>query len=218
MGKLYLLWALVALGLAFAQPGHSLDHATRVLLLLFVGLQLAAAPALRRALARWQPRTRFVLCAMFLAALVEGLYMFTRPAFACLQVTRETPALRALNYYLSDLALTWPAYFVIFLVIWRQLNRYRYSFWEYALVMGMGQALGDGFVFFVSAPVMVAFLPYQMLNYHAMNILPYLVVRDDLDPQASRSARRFLALPLLVAVYLACGAMIAFVGPRLGLH
>lgn len=208
----YVLWAVIAVGLAFAAGGLSRDNVTRIAIIGWFGLQLATWRWLRGVLVRGTPGARFVVVGMVLAAVVEGCYMISRPVFPGLVVDRGMDAQTIVAHYALDLALTLPAYLVIFTVIWRFVRAYRYSLWEYVLIAGAGQALGDGFVYFVSAPAMLLFLPYPMLNYHAINVVPFLAVRDELPATFRVSHRRFLLLPVLVIVYLSCGAVISAVG------
>ena len=109
---------------------------------------------------------------------------------------------------IRDRLFTLPAYVVIFSLLWFFINRYRYTLWNYILVMGLAQTLGDGgLFFFIDAPAMLFFLPYPMTNYHAINIIPFLAVRDHLPPARSISAGRYLAIPALIGAYLVCGAI-----------
>lgn len=213
----YVLWTFVAVGLSFMVGGRSVDNTTRALVIALIVIEIAAYRFLQTGLRRVAPKRRFVATGVALAILVEGFYMISRPAFACLKIARDTGFARGLQSYAIDLALTVPAYAVIFSVIWWLLQRYRYTFWEYVLVMGIGQTFGDGFVYFVQMPAMIAFLPYVTLNYHAINVVPFLLVRDELPSSSQALPRRFLALPLLVAVYLVCGGTIALVGRWTGL-
>jgi len=212
IAAVYAVWAVAAIGLAFLAGGLSADNVTRLSIIAFLIVQLVGLRFLRGALSRVKPSARFIASGMLLAAVVEGLYMISRPVFPSLLVGPETDARTAIESYAIDLALTLPAYLVIFSVIWRFICRYRYTLWEYILVMAMGQTLGDGFVYFVGAPAMLLFLPYPMFNYHALNIVPFLLVRGELPASARSSRRSFLALPVLVVVYLACGAVIAAIG------
>lgn len=41
---------------------------------------------------------------------------------------------------------------------------------------------------------MLFFLPYPMTNYHAINVLPFLAVRDQLRPERSASPGTYLAV------------------------
>ena len=71
-------------------------------------------------------------------------------------------------------------YVVVFASIWRLNQRFQYGRWEYILVFALGQALGDGHQTFLHAPGLLLFLPYDMVNYHAMNVVPYLLVERGL--------------------------------------
>ena len=84
--------------------------------------------------------------------------------------------------------------------------------------MGMGQALGDGGVFFfAAAPQMLVFLPYPMTNYHACNVLPFVATRDALPAPRVVGGRSWVAVPALIAVYLVCGSVIKLAGRAAGL-
>jgi len=84
--------------------------------------------------------------------------------------------------------------------------------------MGLGQALGDGGIFFfAAAPGLLVFLPYPMTNYHACNVLPFVATRDALPAGRVVGRRSWLAVPALIAVYLACGSVIKLAGRAAGL-
>jgi hypothetical protein len=214
----YLLWAVVAISLALLVGGLSDDNLTRLLILGFLAAQLVGVRFVRGPLSRLRPRARFVASGLVLAAAVEGFYMISRPVFPSLRIGAETDVLTGIQSYAIDLALTLPAYVAILLAIWWCISRYRYTLWEYILIMGAGQMFGDGLFYFASAPAMLVFLPYPMTNYHAINIAPFLVTRGELPATARTSRRRFFALPLLVLVYLVCGAVISMVGSLTGLQ
>lgn len=219
LGRAYLAWLVLSIGGAIAISGLSPEATTRLGVVALLGLELALREPLLGAAARLPARVRFVLVASLLACVVEGLHMGSKPVFDVLRVTGTTPHAEALERYAIDLAFTLPAYLVIFAVMERFARRYRYSRLEYALAMGLGQTLGDGGIFFfAAAPWMLAFLPYPMTNYHAINVLPYLAIEPTLDPGRAASRRRFLAIPALIATYLACGALIKLVGRALGLE
>jgi hypothetical protein len=111
-----------------------------------------------------------------------------------------------------------PAYVVICAVIWHFVNRYRYALWPYVVTMALGQALGDGGIFFfVEAPQMLVFLPYPMTNYHAVNVIPFLAVRGTLPAARVAGGRSWLAVPALIGTYLVCGALIKLAGRAAGL-
>ena len=99
------------------------------------------------------------------------------------------------------------------------MNRYPYPLWHYVVLMGLAQALGDGGLFFWwNAPAMLFFLPYPMTNYHAINVLPFLAVRAQLQPARSASLGRYLAVPGVIGTYLVCGALIKLLGRYYGLE
>jgi hypothetical protein len=84
--------------------------------------------------------------------------------------------------------------------------------------MGLGQALGDGGVFFfAAAPQMLVFLPYPMTNYHACNVLPFVATRDALPSARVGGGRSWVAVAALIAVYLLCGSVIKLAGRAAGL-
>jgi hypothetical protein len=216
---LYVLWATVAIGVAIALAGPTSESVTRVLVLGFLLLQLAFRSTLAKALPGLPPRTRFVVLGVALAAVVEGFHMISMPVFLSLRIGPGTSLAQGLTRYSLDLLFTVPAYVVIFRVIWRFADRYRYSLWEYVVVMGLAQALGDGGLFlFWNSPGMLAFLPYPMTNYHAINVLPFLAVRDQLETGRTGSARKYLAVPAVIATYLVCGAIIKLLGRWTGLE
>ncbi|MCM8595774.1 hypothetical protein [Accumulibacter sp.] len=210
---MYVLWAGCSIGFALIVAGLSPESVTRILVLGFLAGQLLALPLLGRFLPRSSPRHRFVVLAMFLAAAVEGFHMISSPVFASLIVTRATPPAQALANYALDLLFTLPAYLVIFTVIWLFISRHHFPLWAYVLIVGFAQTIGDGGLFyFAGAPAMLAFLPYPMSNYHAINVLPFLAVRGSLRSIRPLTARSYLVIPVIVAAYLASGALIRAVG------
>jgi hypothetical protein len=214
----YCAWAAVAVTLAVVSKGLTPENITRLLVIGFLLVQLAFRPALMRSFPRLSPRARFIVLATLLACVVEGLHMISVPVFPSLRIGPQTPLATAFSSYLIDLAFTVPAYVVIFGVIWHFLSRYTFAFWPYTLAMGLAQTLGDGgLFFFAGAPAMLVFLPYPMTNYHAVNVLPFLSVRDQLPPDRSSSRRKYLAIPAVVLAYLICGALIRLVGKAAGL-
>ncbi len=214
----YGLWTAAAVGIPLARGGLSDDNRTLLHALLFLGAELALVGPVRALSSRLAPRARYLLLALVAAAVVEGLHMTGMPVFRSLRVGPETELLRALASYGVDLAFTLPAYLVIFLVAWRFVARLRYGLWEYTVLFGLGQALGDGLFFFLGAPWMLAFLPFTMLKYHAMNVLPFLAVRDELPRDRPRRALRLAAPLALVASYQVCGALIKIAGKAVGLE
>ena len=214
----YGAWAAAAVAASVALGGLSPENLTRLTVIAFLGVQWAWRGRLVNALPGWAPRTRFVVLGTTLAALVEGFHMISRPVFDGLRVTAQTPPLQAVGHYVADLAFTVPAYLVILSLIWWFVNRWRYSPWTYAIVFGLAQALGDGgLVYFAGQPAMLAFLPYPVTNYHAMNVLPYLAVVGSLDPDRTAGPARWLAIPAVIGTYFACGALIRWAGMPFGL-
>ena len=215
---LYCLWAALAIGLSFAQAGWSDANITRLSVLAFIALQFAFRARLVQALPRLAPRTRFIVLATVLAAVVEGLHMISKPVFESLRITAATTPAEALRFYAVDLAFTLPAYLVIFAVIWGCIRRWRTGLWAYVFTMGLAQALGDGgLLFFAGAPQMLAFLPYPMTNYHACNVITFLAVRGALPAARPAGAAGLLAIPAVIAAYFTCGALIKVLGRAAGL-
>jgi len=150
---------------------------------------------------------------------VEGFHMISMPVFLSLRIGRDTSFTEGLNRYALDLLFATPAYLVIFAVIWCFINRYHFTLWHYIAIVGLGQALGDGgLVYFIKAPAMVFFLPYPMTNYQAMNIIPFLAVRDHLKRSRSESVFSWLVVPGLIGTYFICGTIIKLAGRHFGLQ
>jgi hypothetical protein len=215
---LYCLWAIVAIGLSIGLSGLSPESVTRLSVVALLLGELALRPVLVEALPALAPRTRFLVLGTVLAAAVEGMHMISMPVFLALRIDRETSFAQGLLRYALDLSFTLPAYVLIFALLWFFINRYRYTLWNYILVMGLAQTLGDGgLFFFIDAPAMLFFLPYPMTNYHAINVVPFLAVRDHLPAERSTGVVRYLAIPALIGAYLVCGAIIRLGGRFLGL-
>ncbi|WP_353673411.1 hypothetical protein [Synechocystis sp. LKSZ1] len=215
---LYCIWAIVSILIALVFAGLSPDSLTRILVLLFLFAQLLARSLLPRVLPLISPRTRFIVIGIALAVVVEGCHMFSKPVFSSLRVSPDTPLALGLYRYGLDLLFTLPAYLVIFLVIWLFIKRLYFPLWHYVLVVGFAQVLGDGGLFyFVSSPAMFFFLPYPMSNYHAMNILPYLAVCDQLPSDLTPSFRIYLVVPAVFMTYFVCGTLIRLLGQQFGL-
>ncbi|MEO8441688.1 MAG: hypothetical protein ABI547_04330 [Betaproteobacteria bacterium] len=216
---LYCLWAVFAIGLSIALAGLSAESITRLLVMVFLLGQIALRARLVNAFPRLAPRTSFVVLGSALAAVVEGFHMISTPVFLSLRIDRNTSFAQGLANYALDLLFTLPAYLVVFSVIWCFINRYRFTFWQYVIVIGLGQVVGDGGLFyFLNAPAMLFFLPYPMTNYHAINVIPFLAVRDRLNQQRSASAFAYVVVPALIGTYLVCGAIIKIVGRYVGLE
>ena len=195
------------LALAFGHDGPSRNSLTRLLILAYLALTLALGR-------RYRPSggaLLFLGTCLASSMVVEFCYMFSRPVFTQLLFQAgDSPAVLVYKTVV-DWAFTTPAYLVIYAVFWLLLKRFRYSLTEYVLLFSAGQALGDGNAFFLAQPHMLLFIPYVMLNYQAINVLPYLWVRQKLTGRALRG--RWL-VPLLVipATYWVAGACIQVVG------
>ena len=215
---LYCLWAATAIGVSMALAGLTAETITRLLVLAFIGGQYVFRAKLVNALPRLAPQARFVTMGVLLAAVVEGFHMISKPVYASLLVGLDTSPADALRFYAIDLIVTTPAYVVIFALIWFLIRRYHYGLWSYIVVMGLGQALGDGGIFFfAAAPQLLVFLPYPMTNYHACNVLPFVATRGAVSAARTASRRSWVAVPALIAAYLACGSLIKLAGRAAGL-
>ena len=217
--KLYCLWAAISICLAVALAGLSSESITRLLVIVFLFVQIAWRSILAKVLPWFSPKTRFIVVATVLAAVVEGFHMISTPVFRSLRIGWDTSFMQGLLYYALDLLFTVPAYLVIFSVIWYFINRYHYSLWHYVVVMGLAHALGDGGIFyFLNAPQMLLFLPYPMTNYHAIDLIPFLAVRDRLRHERLSSALAYLVVPGVIGTYLVCGTIIKLLGRAFGLE
>ncbi len=216
-GRLYITWAVTAIGLSMLAGGFKVENITRLLVILFLVILYLGGPRVLRLLRLRPTKSSFVLTGTALACVVEAFHMISKPVFGSLQVTSDTGLPQAVRFLLIDLAFTVPAYLVIFSVVWWLLNRWRYSFWEYTIIMGIGQTLGDGGIFyFAAAPHMVLFLPYPATNYHACNVIPYIAVAGADQGTPVSLWRKLLAIPILVVTYLACAIPIKLLGRMLG--
>lgn len=215
----YVAWAAVAVALSLKAGGLSPENTTRLSVLGLLGVELLLwRPLVRVAQRVRSPRARYVALGVPLAALVEGFHMISAPVFPSLRVAAGAGWTEALRRYAVDLAFTVPAYVVILHVMWWLTRRLRFTPWTYAVVMGLAQTLGDGGLwFFAGAPALLGLLPYPMTNYHAMNVLPYLAVRADVEGTERRGGAWVLVtVPAVMATYAVCGALIQWVGRWLG--
>jgi hypothetical protein len=149
------------------------------------------------------------------AMAVEMFYMISKPLSASLLVTSSMPPSQAARNTAVDLVLTLPAYVIIFFVIWLLERRFHYSPFSFFSLMALGQALGDGGAFFLTNPGALVLIPCVMLNYWAMNFVPYLVTRGNIPQDRNWRA---IVLPLvgLPIAYFATGGIIMAVGRKLG--
>lgn len=217
---LYIFWGAAVYILVLAKNGLSNDNITHLLILFYFALSLIfykfRKP--RQFSDPKQSRQHFLIWCIFSAAVVEGAYMITNPVLGSLLISAHTPLALMLKNFLTDLAFTLPAYYFIFSVIWRLINKYSYTPWQYAFLMALGQALGDGIRTFLFNPALLLFIPYVMVNYHAMNLLPFLSIHDSLPAKATGVSKwKYISPSIVILTYLACGVVIYTVASLLKL-
>ncbi|MEP7303783.1 MAG: hypothetical protein ABI699_19870 [Caldimonas sp.] len=215
---LYLAWALPCIGIVLLRDPRTPDALTHYAVSAWLGLALLFVRWLRRLGSRRSPRLVFIAACVASAAVVEGCYMISAPLHPALRITAQTSAGEALRSLAIDLALTTPAYIAIFWAVSALLRRYAYRPIEFVVLMGAGQALGDGIAYLSANPGMLVFLPWLMVSYHAMTLAPYLALRDRLGGPTVRRRPAMFVLPLVVlpAVYWLAGGSIIVVGRALG--
>ena len=143
--------------------------------------------------------------------------MISRPLSPSLIITSGMAPAQMFHNYAIDALFTTPAYFVIFWVIWKIITRYRYTLWEYVVFISLGQALGDGMTYFSANIAQLFLIPYIMVNYQAMNVVPFLLVRSNIQPHHNAGTIKKLIVPLVIipAVYFVAGAVILTIGRSL---
>lgn len=217
-GWFYIVWAALVIALTFSKPGLPNEHLTHFLVLVILGAVLLVWRIVgKRVLARGirKPRRFFVLWSVLLASLVEGTYMISDPfAHSKMLILSAHPTLgEFLAKYAIDLALTVPFYTVLFFIVWRLINRYQYSVWEYVFLIAFAQAVGDGGPFFFLAPWMLLLIPYTMMNYQAMSVVPFLAVRPQLAlGKVSRWKKYVVTIVTIVLTYFVLGAILTILG------
>jgi len=210
---------LVSLVLALLHDGLSRDSVTRLLILAYFLLSLWWFYKKGQFIEVKNPKRTFILWCTINAMVVEIFHMISRPLHESLLITFTTSFLQALKNTSIDLILTFPAYLLIFWVIWHLIKRYHFSPFSFFFLMGLGQALGDGNGFFLVNPGALIFIPYVMLNYWTMNFVPYLVVKNNIRSAFSKDSKFLkviLPIVLLPVIYLVSGAIIFTVGAALG--
>ncbi len=215
---LYLAWALPCIGIVLLKDPLAPDAVTHLAVFAWLGLSLLAIPVLRRLAERHSPRRVFLCACVASAAVVEACYMVSAPLHPSLLVTPGTGAGEALRHLALDLVLTTPAYVLIFWAVWALMRRYAYRPIEFVVLVGAGQALGDGVAYLSANPAMLVFLPWLMVSYHAMTMAPFLALRDRVGAGAQRRRPAMFVLPLLVlpAAYWIAGGTILIVVRALG--
>ncbi len=204
----YLAWLAVAVGLSLLVGRLSPANVTALCAVGFFALALALRPLLARAVRARPPAVVFVVGCLLGACFLEAFHMISKPFSDALLVTRATPLPRALASLAIDLAFTVPSYLVIFTVMWWLTKRYRFSPFEYLMVMSLGQCLGDGgLFFFLAAPPMLLLLPYAIVKYQAMSYVPYLLVRDRIQPKRGSWTRLVAPIVVIFVTYFACASV-----------
>lgn len=213
------LWCALSIAVELLHGGLAPESVTRLFILGYFLVSLGWFYQWGRSIEVKHPKRTFLIWCVINAMGVEIFYMISKPLSPVLLITSSTSPSQALRNIAIDLTLTLPAYLAIFLVIWLLEKRYRYSPFAFFFLMALGQALGDGGAFFLGHPGAFVVVPCVMLNYWAMNFVPYLAVRRNL-PEATLPAGRWIAvvLPLILLpiTYFASGAIIIAAGRKLG--
>ena len=211
------VWLLISLVLPMLHDGLNRDTITRLLVLTYFLLSLLWFYKKGQFVEAKNPKRTFIVWCVINAMVVEMFHMISRPLQMSLLITSGTPFPQALHNTVVDLVLTFPAYIFIFWVVWYMAARYRYTAFSFFFLMGLGQALGDGNGFFLVNPGALIFVPYVMLNYWAMNFVPYLVVRNDISSTLSDSKFKKIILPivLLPLTYVVAAGPILTIGKAL---
>ena len=213
----YIIWAILALWISF-QAGGELTN-DKITHLFIIGIWIVSFFVFKLIKPK-NPKRFFIVSSVFLASLGEGTYMISKPVFKDLLVPTNANLSTFLHNWFIDLIFTVPAYVIIFSTIWWLINKYSFSKKEYAFWFALGQALGDGWVFFVSNPFLLILLPYIMLNYHAMNLIPFLKIESTLGskPRIDSGRKYFMVVLFIVLSYLFAGGLIVFAGRMFGFH
>jgi hypothetical protein len=209
MKYVYITWAVLVFLIVFIKDGLSYDNLTHVAILVFFFATFVFYQKFQKENVIKNPKYFFITRCVLFAAIVEGCYMISKPVLSSLQIVAGMSLGQMLHNYSIDLLFTIPAYFLIFYVIWRLINKYEYGFWEFVILIALGQALGDGSRTFLLNPALLLFLPYVMINYHAMNVVSYLKIRNMLPPERLKNIWRFIIPIILIpATYLFSGLII----------
>lgn len=195
---------------------HNLEVVTRWLVVLFLGLQFIFLPFLKSISSRLTPKWRFIVLSTLFAMAVEGFHMISNPVDKSLIISANSSVVEIVRNYAIDLLFTTPVYVIVFLIMWFFIKTYAYSLWEFVLVMGLSQALGDGSFYFAANPIMLVFIPYIALNYNAMHIAPYLLVKKEISPRKI-SLKRYLPLIIIPIIYVIGSFLIKIIAHSLGI-
>lgn len=206
--RLYIVWAVLTFLLIFTKGLLSPDNLTHIGIIIFFFLTLWIYRE-QKGKTIDDPKVFFILRCVFYAAVVEGCYMISAPVLSSLRITAGMTLGHMVQNYAIDLALTLPAYCLIFYVIWRLINTYEYTPWQFAILMALGQGFGDGSRAFLFNPGLLVFLPYIMINYHAMNVAPFLAVKDALPAGRKQGFWKWVApIPIIFITYLVSALVI----------
>lgn len=219
--KLFIIlgpWTLVSLVFPVVHDGLNSSSVTRLLILAYFLLCLLWFYKRGQFIEVKNSKGTFIVWCLVNAMVVEIFHMISMPLHQSLLITLNTPLFQALENISIDLVLTLPVYLIIFWIIWNLIKRYNYSSFSFFILIGLGQALGDGNSFFIANPGALIFLPYVMLNYWAMNFVPYLVVRKQISDtlQDNKWLKIVLPIVLLPTVYFVAGGAILAIGKILG--
>ena len=213
------IWFLISLAFPMLDAGLNRDAITTLLVLAYFLLSLLWFYKKGRFVEVKNPKRTFIAWCVINAMVIEIFHMISNPLHASLLITSRTSLFQALHNTLVDLTLTFPAYILIFLVICYLAVRYRYSAFSFFFLMALGQALGDGNNFFLTKPGALIFIPYVMLNYWAMNFVPYLTVRNtvaSIPPENDTFKKNMLPIIVLPVIYIIAGGIILALGKVLG--
>ncbi|MFA5877858.1 MAG: hypothetical protein WC845_00610 [Candidatus Staskawiczbacteria bacterium] len=214
--KVYVVWAVFVITAIFVKDGLSNDDITHILIIII----LISSLAIFRLIKPKNNKLFFIFSCVILAALVEGAYMITNPIAPSLLVDKSFTFIQFVHNYAIDLLLTIPFYFLLFWIVWRLINKFYFSIWEYVFLMALSQALGDGNSFFIVQPLALLVVPYVMLNYHAMNVAPFLRIQSCLSdrPRSNSRWKYPVTIFALLFAYLVGGFIIKIVVEVFGLN
>lgn len=213
--RLYIIWSVIVISLIFLKDQFSRDNITHLVILLILLLSLITFKNIHPK----NPKRFFIFSSIILAALVEGAYMITNPVLPSLLTGKETTFFQFVQNYGIDLLLTIPIYYLVFWAIWWLINKYNYSKWEYIFLIALGQSLGDGSGFFILQPGALIFLPYIMINYHAMNVAPFLSIQKIIanKPKSDSRWKYLVAVLMIFLIYILGGTFIQIVAKMFNL-
>lgn len=213
------IWFLLSISIPFLRDGLTLDFITILSVLAYFLLSLWWFYKKGQFIKIKNTKRTFILWCTANAMVVEIFHMISKPLHKSLIITLNTPIPDILKNTSIDLILTFPAYLLIFWVMWQLIKRNHYSIFSFFFLMGLGQALGDGNAFFIANPAMLIFIPYVMINYWAMNFVPFLVVKNSLPVPSFQDGplkKNILPIILLPVTYLIAAAIILTIGGAIG--